>query len=227
MTIYKKGVYISGILVVVSMAGALILNYVFPEQFWCNVLLGVYGSALLTLITSLIGYFAERKSVMEMFYTNTLKLLNKFNRYQNDFSLEQKITFYLDLDDYDITDWDMSFGKMDFFLNDNRTYIYAKIYKPLLEAYHKSCSHSWHFRMHINGTGVNEAVMLDFVNEIEPNILEKKVFTYENEDNGDVTGTTVKNKIEENVLTELNGKYYALMYGKKKYQKNKENNLNG
>lgn len=164
---------------------------------------------------------------MELFYTNTLKLVNKFNRYQDDFLLEQKIHFYLDLSDYDITDWDMSYGKMDFFFNGNRKYIYEKLYKPLLETYHKSCSHSWHFRMHINGTGVNEVVMQDFVNEIEQNILEKKAFTYKTGDDGDVTGTTVKNKIVENILTELDGNYYVLMYGKKKLRKNKENNLNG
>ena len=222
MTIYKKGVLISCVLVVISMCGALILNYAFQEQFWCNVLLGVYGSSLLTLITSLIGYFADRKAVMEQFYTNTLKLLNKFNRYQNDFSLEQKINFYLDLADYDITDWDMSFGKMDFFFNGNRAYIYAKIYKPLLETYHKSCSHSWHFRMHTNGTGVNEVVMQHFVDEIEPSILEKKALIHNAGKDDEVSGTSIKNKIEENILTELDGKYYALMYGKKKYQKNKE-----
>lgn len=57
-------------------------------EYWCNVMLGIFGSSLLTAITSLIGYFTERKTVMEEFYTETLKLFNQFNRYQHDLSLD-------------------------------------------------------------------------------------------------------------------------------------------
>lgn len=222
MSVYKRGFVISFVLVIASIIVALILNYMCCEQFWCNVMLGIFGSSLLTAITSLIGYFAERKTVMEEFYTETLKLLNQFNRYQHDLSLEQKIGFYLSLSDYDLTDWNVVIGKMDFFKEENRKYIYDKIYKPLLDTYRTACSHSWHFRMHVNGTGVNKAVMQKFVEEIEPCILETKLFSYGDEEENEIVGSSIKNKIVEGILTELNGKYYTLMYGKKKVQKDVE-----
>ena len=221
MTVYKRGIIVSSVLCIVSLIIAIVLNYGFEETFWCNVLLGVFGSSFLTMVTSVIGYRHERRIVLEEFYTETLKLINRFNKYQTDFSLDQKIDFYLDLEDYDTTDWDFSVGKMDFFNKDNWKYIYGEIYKPLLDTYNKACSHSWHFRMHKNGTGTNEAVMQTFIDEIEPCFIEKKTHTLQTED-GDIHPTSIKNKIVDDMLKELDGKYYELMYGKKKAQTIKE-----
>lgn len=221
MTVYKKGIIVSIVLCVMSFVGARVLSNSCDGNFWCNILLGIFGSSFLTFVTSLIGYKHERIMVLEEFYTETLKLINRFNKYQTDFSLNQKIDFYLDLEDYDTTDWDFSVGKMDFFNKDNWKYIYGEIYKPLLDTYNKACSHSWHFRMHKNGTGTNEAVMQTFIDEIEPCFIEKKTHTLQTED-GDIHPTSIKNKIVDDMLKELDGKYYELMYGKKKAQTIKE-----
>lgn len=128
MRIYKRSVIITGIISIVALAFAIILNYVVNEEFWCNVCLGLFGSSILTLITSIIDYFAEKRNCMDGFYIETIKLLNKFNRYQSDLKLEDKIAFFLEMADYDKTDWDMYFGKMDFFNNKQREYIYYNIY---------------------------------------------------------------------------------------------------
>lgn len=50
------------------------------EQFWCNVLLGVFGGAILTAITSIMGYFVERRKTLEQFYLETIKLLKRYNK---------------------------------------------------------------------------------------------------------------------------------------------------
>lgn len=221
MAIYKRGIIVSSVLCLVSLFIAIILNYGFEESFWCNVLLGVFGSSFLTVVTSVIGYKHERRILMEEFYTETLKLINMFNSYQTDLSLEQKIDFFLKLSDYDTTDWDFVVGKMDFFNKNNWKYIYREIYKPLLDIYNKACSHSWHFRMHKNGTGRNDAVMQSFINEIEPCFIEKKTNTLQTEE-GDFHSTSVSNRIVEKILKELDGRYYELMYGKKKAQTIKE-----
>lgn len=226
MTVYKKSVYITAVLTICSLIIAAILNYRFDESFWCNVMLGIFGSSLLAAITSLIGYFAERKKTMEKFYTESLKLLNRFNKYQTDFSLDQQIDFFLDLDDYDTSDWDAAFGDMDFFRNENRTYVFKKIYNPILDAYRTACSHSWHFRMHKNDTGRNENVMKVFVSEIEPSFIERKKFEY-GEEPEKVSGQSIKNKLVEDMFSELNGKYYELLYGSKKAKKNLEVDNNG
>ena len=49
------------------------------EQFWCNVLLGIFGGAVLTSITSIMGYFVERRHALEEFYLETIKLLKRYN----------------------------------------------------------------------------------------------------------------------------------------------------
>ena len=62
MRVYRNSVYVTGAITVLSFAGALLLNYRFPmiEDFWCNLLLGIFGSGLLTFISSIIGYCAEK-----------------------------------------------------------------------------------------------------------------------------------------------------------------------
>jgi len=219
MTIYKKGIITSSILSVVSFLIALILNYVCLNQFWCNVMLGIFTGAMLNFISSIIGYFVERKTVLEEFYTETIKIVNVFNRYQHDLNSDQKIDFFLKLADYDTSHWDMAYSKIDLFSEKERKYVYNQIYKPLLECYRKSCSHSWHFRMHVNGTGKNDVVMAKFIDEIEPAILKiEKKEVYDKSKNENFPIRSIKNQIVENIIEELNGHYYLLMYGKKKFE---------
>lgn len=225
MTVYKKSFYVTAVLAVFSLIVAAVLNYRFDESFWCNVMLGIFGSSLLAAITSLIGYYAERKKAMEKFYTESIKLLNRFNKYQTDFNLNQKIDFFLKLDEYDRTDWDAAYGDMDFFDNRIRKYVFNHVYDPMLKAYRTACSHSWHFRMHENGTGKNEKVMENFVAEIEPCFIERKSFEYGDEEK--VSGQSIKNKLVEDMFSELNGKYYELMYGSNKAKKKLEVEDNG
>ncbi|MCM1161885.1 MAG: hypothetical protein NC412_11745 [Roseburia sp.] len=222
MSIYKKSFIITASFSVVSIVIAIILNYGVGEEFWCNVCLGIFGSSLLTAVTSIVGYFVERRSVTEGFYVETLKLLRQLNKYQYDFTLDDKIDFFLLLSDYDITTWDMYIRKMDFFNNTQRKYVHGAIYNPLFEVRKTASSHAWHFRRRKNGTGRNEAVMQTFVNEIEPYILKITKYKVPAEDGKEFIGTNIKNKIVEEILAELDGQYYVMMYGKKKANSMKE-----
>lgn len=222
MSIYKKSFIITASFSVVSIVIAIILNYGVGEEFWCNVCLGIFGSSLLTAVTSIVGYFVERRSVTEGFYVETLKLLRQLNKYQYDFTLDDKIDFFLLLSDYDITTWDMYIRKMDFFNNTQRKYVHETIYNPLLEVKKTASSHAWHFRRYKNGTGRNEAEMQSFVNEIEPYILEITKHKVPAEDDKEFIATNIKNKIVEKILAELDGQYYVMMYGKKKANSMKE-----
>ena len=167
MRIYKRGFIITKVLAMISLVIAIGLNYVFEEQFWCNVCLGVFGSSILTAITSIVGYFVERKNVTEGFYVETVKVVQEINKYQNDLRLDDKIDFFLSLSDYDTTAWDMYYGQMDFFQNQYRKDVYQRIYNPVLAVIKKASSHAWHFRMHKNGTGRNEVVMQSFVMKLK------------------------------------------------------------
>ena len=216
MSLYKKSIIVTAILSIISLAMAIIFNYVINEQFWCNVCLGVFGSSVLTLITSKIGYSVERRSCLEAFYEDTLKVLNRINRYQHDLALEEKIDFFLAMMDYDKSSWNTTIGKLDFFDNKQREYIYQSIYNPLKELDKVISEHAWHFRMYKNGTGRNEAVMQTFIEEIEHYVLDKKEYHHPGEDNEDFTTRTITNRIVDEILEELNGRYYEIMYGKKK-----------
>lgn len=219
MSIYKRGFIVTIALALVSLVIALVLNYLLEEQFWCNVCLGIFGSSLLTAITSIIGYFVERKRLTEGFYDETKKIIYEINKYQHDLRLDDKIDFYLSLSDYDVTNWDMYYGQMDFFRNQYRKDVFNRIYNPVLVVLQKAASHAWHFRMHKNGTGRNERVMQKFIDEIETVILERTQFKYEADENKECVVTGIKNKIREDILGELNGWYFEMMYGKKKQSK--------
>ena len=219
MSVYKRGFIVTVMLAIVSLIVAIGLNYGLGEQFWCNVCLGVFGSAFLTAVTSLIGYFVERKRVTEGFFVETTKMLNELNKYQPDLSLEDKLNFYLSLLDYDVTTWDMYYGQMDFFKSSYRGRIYSSIYKPLRMVRDKVLSHAWQFRMHKNGTGRNEVAMQSFVDEIEACILQKTQRKLMVDENQEYVATGLSNKTVKDVFSELNGWYYEMMYGAKQANK--------
>ena len=75
--------------------------------------------------------------------------------------------------------------------------------------------------MHVNDTGVNNAAMKEFVSEIEPAIIREEERVVGNGDNEYVT-KNVHNHIVEIIDAELNGKYYEIMYGKKKAEENRK-----
>lgn len=203
MSVYKKSVICTGIITVFSFAIAIILNYALNVEFWCNVCLGIFGSSLLSCITALIGYSTEKRNALESFSAETHKLLHEFNKYQRSMSLDDKINWYLTIIDYDKTTWDLYLGKIDFFDNRQRDYIYKKIYYPLLEVNNAIAQHMWNFRMHKSGQVRNEVAMESYVEEIEPYILETE-------------GYTTRNGLVNNIIKELNGYYFEIMYGKKR-----------
>lgn len=227
MSIYKRGFIITTVISIISLVIAIGLNYVLEENFWCNVCLGVFGSSILSTITSFVGYFVERKNVTVGFYIETVKVVQEINKYQSDLSLDDKIDFFLSLSEYDTTALDMYYGQMDFFQNRYRKNVYERIYHPVLTVLKKASSYAWHFRMHKNGTGRNEVVMQKFVDEIETVIFEKIQHRCEVDENQEYVVTEMKNKIIEDILDELNGWYYEMMYGRKKARKVMEEEFNG
>ena len=186
-------------------------------EFWCNVFLAVFGSALLTFITSIIGYITEKRSTLEGFWYSTYSLLRIINKYDVNWELEQKIDFYLTYVDIDKYLWDSQFGSI-YFMNDlNREkaeYIYNNIYKPLLDFNGAICKHEFHFRWHQDGGGKNKEVMAIFVNELESIFIKEtsNVDCLENNETSEMP--LIEKQLVKNIHSELNGRYYKLLYGK-------------
>ncbi len=101
---YKRLTVICGIISFLSLTLCLFLRYfVICEEadFWINVCLAVFGSALLSALTSLVTYFHEKRSTLEGFMYHCKYLLHTLNKYQDSMSLEEKMKFYLDYHDID------------------------------------------------------------------------------------------------------------------------------
>lgn len=227
MSIYKKTIGLTGLITILSFVVCLVLHYLFMSEeavFWCNVVLGIFSGALLTLLSSVIGYRVERKRVLENFFYYTNKILKQINQYQMNMTLEEKINFLLEYADSDKIEWDSCLGEIDFlfdFGKKNFKYIYNSIYKPLWELQVAIQKHYWHFKWYKDGTGKNDKVMEEFLKEIEPLIFDREEMKtpIETDQNGKaikyLTATAVTNRIVSSINKELTGKYYTLMYGKK------------
>lgn len=231
MRTYRNATVITALLTLASIAGAVYFNFfVEVDPFWCNLTLGVFGSGLVTLITSIIGYRVERRKTFEGFSYTTKQILKRLNKYQLSWPLEQKIDFFLDFHDIDLGEWDRYYG--DFCLmfdwrKENRSYIFSKIYHPIQIIDHQINLHVWHFRWYKDGSGRNEKVMEKFVKEIEDLIMESTTTQFRGleEHSKDEKGfpiTQTRNKVVISVSQELNGEYYRLMYGNKVYRKSLE-----
>ena len=227
MSIYKKTIGLTGFITILSFVVCLVLHYLFMSEeaeFWCNVVLGIFSGALLTLLSSVIVYRVERKRVLENFFYYTNKILKQINQYQMNMTLEEKIDLLLEYADSDKIEWDSCLGEIDFlfdFGKKNYKYIYNSIYKPLWELQVAIQKHYWHFKWYKDGTGKNDKVMEEFLKEIEPLILDREEMKtpIETDQNGKaikyLTATAVTNRIVSSINKELTGKYYTLMYGKK------------
>lgn len=200
---------------------ALIIHYGFhgvEAEFWCNVCLAVFGSGLLTFITSCIGYATEKRRTLENFSYSTRLLLHVLNKYDLEWGLEKKIDFFLDYADVDKSAWDAQLRAIYFMFDSGRKkfkYIYQMIYKPILDLNQKIAGHGAYFKLHKDGGGKDDTVMATFVGEIEKLFMEKLTSKHALEDGQEFQTTAIENKLVHTILEELNGKYYDIMYSKK------------
>ncbi|MFR8817360.1 MAG: hypothetical protein ACLVFS_02440 [Butyricicoccus sp.] len=209
MRTYKYAIYITCAITLISFCIAFALNFYFTDSnpFWCNLLLGIFGSSSLTLLTSIIGYRVERRRTFEGFSYATKAILHDLNKYQYTWGLEEKVDFFLNYTDISKIDWDRYYGDFDFFTsffsNDNdRRYIYTQIYYPIVQVNTAVRNHIWHFRWYQDGSGKNDVVIKKFIREIEHLFI-----------------TDIRNNLVYDISHELNNRYYKLMYGTRAFNR--------
>ena len=116
MKVAKISIYITIPLTVISLITAIAFHFICSiDEFWSNVLLGVFGSGLLTAITSIITYNNERKRVFEGFYDSVKAIVHELNKYQRDWDLDKKIDFFVMYSGISYIDFDRYFAS--FFLS--------------------------------------------------------------------------------------------------------------
>lgn len=231
MKVYKKMTIVTVAIAMLSLAAAMIMHYFIPcaeTDFWINVCLGIFGSAFLTMLTSVMSYQHEKVKTLENFLYHTRQILSVANKYQEHMTLDEKIRFFLEYREFDKIAWDADFGNLDFFfekITHNRKYIYYTIYKPILDFNSAVSNHVWHFRGHLDGSGKNDVVMQRFVDELQDYLLkitEQDIPTEYDENENPVSFChyrTTEPKLVFNVKRELGGRYYDIMYGKRKAAK--------
>lgn len=233
MRVYKYLIWLTGILTLSSLLIAIIINcrYGTKYDFEENVCLAIFGSAALTVLSSTVTYYYEKRKTLESFLYNTLGLVKFLNKYQDNFNLEKKIQFYLDYHDIDKHMWDADYGNISFFFDiksKNRKYIYNNIYMPINNFNNAVSKYVWNFRWHIDGSGKNDKVMKKYIEELETYLIKKteeEVPVEYDENNVPISSLKIENvvpKLTRDIYKELYGQYFTIMYGKKAEKQNVE-----
>ncbi|MBQ3076310.1 MAG: hypothetical protein IJC43_00485 [Clostridia bacterium] len=225
---FKRLTFICTILSLISFTLCLGLHYGLSgeeAEFWVNVCLAVFGSSLLTALSSLVSYLHERRTSLESFLYQCKNLLHFLSKYQSGMMLEDKMRFFLDYNEIDKTAWDAAFGNFDFFFErctGNREYIFTNIYLPLLQFNSAVNRHTVHFREYFSSGDRNIPAMEAFVTELESYLIshEKRSIPKEFDPAGNPIAFRVaihqRNKLIHEIGSDLDGKYRRILYAKNK-----------
>lgn len=220
MKVYRNSIIATGIISLITVCLAFLLKDNAQLAIYYDIVIGIFGGAIVTLITSIIGYKVARLEVLETFYLYARRYIKEFNNFDSSAKLEKKIDCFLNYMDKDLPDIGVAYRDICFlfdFNKKNKLYIYHNIYLPIITLDKKIKYRYWHFKWHKDGSGKNDEVMNKFVEEIEELIFEKKLLNIEGiELNPNYYSTT--NKFTRAVREELGNRYYILMYGKRKYK---------
>ena len=209
----KPAIIWSTIISVVALICSLVLQY-FGLEYAANLLAGIFASGVLTIMISIINYRTERRKTLEQFYSYAKKAANNYNRFENDGDLERSIDSVLAMNDFDYIELDNAYGDMSFLFHDKKTrkYIFEKIYEPTLVLRKLISEKCFHFREYRKAFSGNSRVMRIFVDEVAVAIMSHQEMTSVNEHGVSIVMKTTHNKAAEQLLKELDGRYYEIMY---------------
>ena len=213
----KPAIIWSTIISVVALICSLVLQY-FGLEYASNLLAGIFASGVLTIMISIINYRTERRKTLEQFYSYAKKAANNYNRFENDGDLERSIDSVLAMNDFDYIELDNAYGDMSFLFHDKKTrkYIFEKIYEPTLVLRKLISEKCFHFREYRKAFSGNSRVMRIFVDEVAVAIMSHQEMTSVNEHGVSIVMKTTHNKAVEQLLEELDGHYYKIMYPRAK-----------
>lgn len=223
MKAYAKSIYITLPLTFISFIASMSFQFeVFSiDVYWSNVLLGVFGSSLLTFITSAIGYSVERRKTLSNFYIHTMKQLDYLRKYILVYkeSTDKKVDFFMRYIEMDRVDFSSVFMDI-YFLSDkfknnknkNATYVCKKIYEPLNEFSSEVEKYGYSFAVNRSVGGHESKIINGCINHLEeklicsesneqPLINKKEIFVE----------TICNNKLVSDITEELNGHYQKLL----------------
>lgn len=231
MKSYKWITIISAIMAVLSFVLAVCLQYISQSDvaFWINVCLGIFGSSVLTTLTSIVSYCHERTKTLESFLYHTREILSVIRNYKIDNSLSEKMEFFIDYNNFDKIPWDSDFGNVDFIferITKGREYIYLNIYKPINDFTQAVADIEYVFRYHLATRREDLNVMINEVEKLEKYLydIQKRKYSINSDKASDTDSYGIQTayipKLTFQVRNELASSYYELMYGKRTARKN-------
>lgn len=183
-------------------------------DFLSNVLLGVFGSGLLTVLVGVINYLTMRRRTLEAFWSYGHKAISNLNRYSADDDLDTAMDVFLQMAEFDYQPFDDAFGEMCFLFHNKKLHkeIAERIYTPIMEVRNLVREKSFHFKLYKRAENGNRAVMQRFVDEIDKLLIKRQAHDVSRDDGGVLTITeTVPYKVL-NLRKEFNDYYYWIMY---------------
>ncbi|WP_317854483.1 hypothetical protein [Chakrabartyella piscis] len=132
MKIYKCTIIVSFLILVVSLVGAIWLHTMCDQNFYLrglsvgtndfysNVLLGIFSSSVLLWITSIVGYVIEKKKNLSLYKLEVKKMLSKCSNFKKE-NIQKRIENLQFMGDfataggYEIDELDKIYGEINFF----------------------------------------------------------------------------------------------------------------
>jgi hypothetical protein len=184
--------------------------------FWSNVFIGVFSSGMLVFILSVASYRIERRRTLEKFYASVQEIINNINQYDKQDDPEKTMDVVLEMNKYNYTDFETSFGDIDFIFNKNKNgkYIYEEIYKKICDSRNMLAEKSFHFAEYKKAKHGNLAVMKLFIDDIDAAIMDRTEKKVINKEGIEITMGYSYNLLADELSEELSGRFYELMYSK-------------
>lgn len=199
MKTYAKSIWWTGSISILSFLSLLILS---KCTLLYDISLAIFGSSLVTLIVSIIGYRCERKKTLENFFSAVYKKMAFLSHYIEGWSIEKKCSFFIDflLNDYqDIGD---AYAQIYFFFDykdESRKYIFNNIYDKCCNMTKFIYDYYISFSLYLYGQKKDSNSIQKDIKEIE-----KKLLNVEDDNN-----------FCDIIINELHEKYYKILYNKK------------
>lgn len=175
------------------------------DEFLLNILLGVFGSSLVTLAVSVTNYCVERRKSLETFLICGRKIIKNFRKFPTDFETNEAANIILEINSFDYTDFDNAFAEISF-INRNALHkrIYNELYVPI-----------------VNARGIIQKAAKHIEQCSRSKIMEEVVENVDNLFNSrttiEIDGVSItqcKRIIVEELTNKFNGFYYDCIYPK-------------
>lgn len=198
MRIYKIGTILSAVISIAAVIAAFMIQLV--SGFAYDVLIGIFGSGFLVMVTSLIGYWCEKRNTLIAFCIQTKSYADFLGKYRLNLDSGMKMALLMDICDFDLFQWNLVYSSMDFFSRKEQKYMKENIYEPLINTRDIIIEKSPVLRQKFIGFKQcdDERLIREIENELTNSMLEKQK---------DQNVLPVVEKIE----TEMNGRYLRLM----------------